>query len=480
MATPSIAPTTPPPSTVAPSSFDAVLAQRMQRGDQLAQKEIDLANTSGKAIEDANKRAEEREAPLVAAEGNVWQNMQGALDALKHPPQMEPVHQTTPQQMWTSGAMVFGALASLFTRRPLETAMNSAALALKAYTTGNQQAVNAAFQKWKLDTENFYKVADAQQSIYRTMMEDLRDRLSESDRINDREVKNIVAEVNAAGHALNDAIMANTHDAEQLVQLYEARARVAFEMQTQSTNIITAQSAAQQFQEWKAEFVAKNHRQPTGEEQTVEMGRIRQESGHQWNDQEVTQKIDLFDKQAAASQEGKDYESAKSHLPNILGINENEMNQGTVIQQAQALDQYIQSINGNRAIRGFQVKLIQQDAGLVNTVQHAIQQLQGGGAVTPEMIREMKKLASDYAHIASLQYADYITREQWKHWKVGLDPTEFVPSGFDPSDVPGDHPTPAQKAIAYLKANPTMENWSSFDELYGQGAAARVFSSEGQ
>jgi hypothetical protein len=161
--------------------------------------------------------------------------MRESLESIKHPPQQDHAQQMSPHAMWSSTAMVFAALASLVTRRPLLTAMASATSALQAYQTGNQEAVNAAFSKWKLDTENFYKVANAQQDIYRNLMEDARQRLSESDRVYDREIKSTESTLRARAAALQDEQIANADNMRMMVQVYDARQTGLRSMQTNST-----------------------------------------------------------------------------------------------------------------------------------------------------------------------------------------------------------------------------------------------------
>lgn len=393
---------------------------------------------------------------------------------LEKPPELQTPTQTNPVQAWSSAAMMLAAIGSLFTRRPLATAMKSAAAALNAFHDGDQERLNAAFAKWKVDMDNYWKVANYQQEIYKDTLGALGEREKIIAEIGSEEQQTALAEINAIGAAFKDDIMVHAHSLDTVMRIMEERDNKMQYMAVHQADLIKTMDYNTEFAAWN-----KAHPNATDEERAEASAQILSNVGHQWTDQQRDAAVEHADKAAAASVEGKNYEGAKSHLQQVLAINPKQMNQKTVIDQAQALDQFIQTINGNRAIRGFQLNLIQKDAGLLNRFEHGLQQIAGGGAVTPEMVEEMQTLARDYTHIASRQYGRYITEKQWAHWKHGLDPTEFVPSGYDPGQDDPLHenfPSPTQEDIDTLKASPSKDNWLYFDTHYGQGAAAGVLA----
>lgn len=92
------------------------------------------------------------------------------------PPKLETIPQPTPQQTdpvksWGSAAMLFAGLGSLFTRRPLTSALNASAQVFKAVQQKDQEATNQAYDSWKIANENALKMADFQQKQYKEALD---------------------------------------------------------------------------------------------------------------------------------------------------------------------------------------------------------------------------------------------------------------------------------------------------------------------
>ena len=128
-----------PQSTpLAPTSVSNILAGEPER--QKESKEKQDAYTA--KVESINKQ--EGDVPLPKFE-NV------------PPPVAKP---SDPNQAWGSSAMLLAGIGSLFTRRPIVTAMNAASQVFNAIHQKDMAAANQAFQSWKVASENAQKQFD--------------------------------------------------------------------------------------------------------------------------------------------------------------------------------------------------------------------------------------------------------------------------------------------------------------------------------
>jgi hypothetical protein len=75
-------------------------------------------------------------------------------------------YQTDPMKKFGSAASMLAVLGSLMTRHKFTNALNSAAEVNNAINTNDEKAYKTAYDKWKVDTENAWKMADWQQKLY--------------------------------------------------------------------------------------------------------------------------------------------------------------------------------------------------------------------------------------------------------------------------------------------------------------------------
>lgn len=465
---------TPPAASAAPPSSPGVTGDPIS--DKILGIEAQNVTTARAALKGSQEKEERR---LAGIEGSV----EGLKPPTFSPPPMPQVHQTSPQQAWGSAAMIFSLIASAFTRRHLTTAMNSAASALEAFRKGDVENANAAFNQWKILSDQAMKQADFEMQRYTAIMGDAERREKLVTSLGEQEQTNTLAELKATGQALGDELMAHVQSVHEADQLLIERMRLSEMMHLQSEKVSESFYFTQGMKKWGDEFQQKNGRPPTPEEQIAHAGQLRQSLNHQWDNQEVETAIQRSNQRASQYAKNLGYTGASANLDKILAMDlSRPPDKGEVIRQAQALDSFVQTINGNRAIRGFQLQLLQKDSGLYNRFQHYMQQFGQGGPVTRDMIATMQQLATDYMHIATLNYGDFITRQQWQHHKLGLDATEFVPPDYNPAldRKRSQYPAAPPAAIAYLKEHDTMDDWSHFDELFGQGAAAQAFAGTGE
>jgi hypothetical protein len=77
---------------------------------------------------------------------------------------------------------LWGAIGSAFSRKPMVNAMNTAGAVLGAMKQGDQEAVKANMEKWKIDNENIRNINDFQQQAYKDILDntkvDLNTRMS--------------------------------------------------------------------------------------------------------------------------------------------------------------------------------------------------------------------------------------------------------------------------------------------------------------
>lgn len=112
---------------------------------------------------------------------------------------------TDPMQTFGSAAMFIAAFGSLLTKAPLKNALNSGAAVMNAYHKNDAAAFNQAFDKWKTDNDNSWKMATYNQDLYKDVLG--RDE----------------AELKARAVSAKDNVMIHMADAKMASQLYRDR-----------------------------------------------------------------------------------------------------------------------------------------------------------------------------------------------------------------------------------------------------------------
>lgn len=82
-----------------------------------------------------------------------------------------------PMQTFGSFGMVLASLGSLMTRHPMTSALNSGAEVFKAKNAGDAAGYKNAMDKWKVDSENAWKMADWDQKNFENMRNKYKDDL---------------------------------------------------------------------------------------------------------------------------------------------------------------------------------------------------------------------------------------------------------------------------------------------------------------
>jgi len=82
---------------------------------------------------------------------------------------------TNPMETFGSFGMVLASLGSLMTRHPMTSALNAGAEVFKAKSAGDAAGYKNAMDKWKVDSENAWKMADWDQKKFENMREKYKD-----------------------------------------------------------------------------------------------------------------------------------------------------------------------------------------------------------------------------------------------------------------------------------------------------------------
>lgn len=123
-----------------------------------------------------------------------------------------------------SAASFLAMFGSLMTKHPLTTALNSGAAVMNAYHAQDATSFKEAMDKWKIDNENAFKMADYNQQLYK-------DVLGKDE-----------AELKARAVSAKDNVMIHMADAKMAQQLYKDREKNLNKMQKEQWVVDAATS----------------------------------------------------------------------------------------------------------------------------------------------------------------------------------------------------------------------------------------------
>lgn len=114
----------------------------------------------------AMKMAEKHDADVKQGIQKIESEVKPTPPTLTEAPKPENYH-TDPMQEFGSGASFLAMFGSLLTKQPLTTALNSGAAVMQAKNAQDANGFKQAMDKWKVDTENAWKMANWQQEVYK-------------------------------------------------------------------------------------------------------------------------------------------------------------------------------------------------------------------------------------------------------------------------------------------------------------------------
>lgn len=119
-------------------------------------------------------------------------------------PKSENYH-SDPMQTFGSPIMWLAMFGSLLTKQPLDAALNSGAAVFNARNSQDAAGFKSAMDKWKIDSENAFKMADYNQQLYKDI------------------IGKDEAELRARAVSAKDNVMIHMADAKMQAQLYKDR-----------------------------------------------------------------------------------------------------------------------------------------------------------------------------------------------------------------------------------------------------------------
>lgn len=173
-----------------------------------------------------------------------------------------PPQQQNPISAFGSTAGLLAGIASLFSRSPLTASLNAVGAGMKAINEGNSVAYQRSFDEWKANTDYAFKVFDAENRQYDSMIN-----LAKTD------YDSAVAGIKTLATMTDDKATKTAlamKGVQGVEELNIERGRLAMELQANSAKMIPGQI----FNTSLKDFVATNHRQPTAQE----MGKMWQDT----------------------------------------------------------------------------------------------------------------------------------------------------------------------------------------------------------
>ena len=392
-----------------------------------------------------------------------------------------PPPQTDPKAIWASTAMLMAGLGSLLTRQPLTTAMNAAAGVIKSYRDGDAAAAQSAYTQWKAANDAAMQIANFQQDTYRNLIDQMRDLRDATGKEAEAKRRDVMAQYNAQGIALQDQIAAQEKSMDEAIHVFDAREGWA-KMMAMSGGKIDEQNALQQelttLQQSKKYTDALKADQQDGGHRALDLvGQVQTALGHQMTPDESDHVAEGIVKDMAKNPVYTGWAAARSGIEEMERVQKNPdlVRQG-IISQAVIADKFTQAFNGGRAIRGFQMKMNTEHAGLLDRAQQYANILRAGGALSDAQVRDMINAA-----VLSFQALDDEMRKtvipgvEARGRAYGLDEERIKtlhPDDYDPSYGSTTYPEPPPQAVTMLKNDPNSA--AHFDEIFGSGAAERI------
>lgn len=402
-----------------------------------------------------------------------------------------PPPQTDPKAVWASTAMLMAGLGSLFTRQPLTTAMNAAAGVIKAYRDGDTAAAQSAFTQWKTAQDAALKIANFEQDTYRNLIDQLRDMRDATGKDAEAKRRDIMAQFNAQGIALQDQVAAQEKSADEAIRVFDARQGWAKTLALNGSKIEEQSAYHQAVDALKKdpkfiELAKKNPIAAYREIMALEPQSMKPATPDQQavlEDRIVQQiKTDPIYKNWAATAI-----SSQEIQRTLAGLQDGS------ISETVAADQFTRSFNGANAIRGFQQKMLTDHASLYQQAQIFAKKFQNGGFLSNDQLAVMAQAAQLSANFLNNQMAATVMAAQSRAIQQGLDPLAVVPDDFKGyvaenlgAFPPGSFGVEASaapaaggqdsgidpQAVDMLKKDPSLA--PQFDEHFGPGAAERI------
>lgn len=420
-----------------------------------------------------------------------------ADDAMGAPPPMKetpaPKEQvTSPEKAWGSMAMLMAVIGSAFTRTPLTTAMNAAASAIKAFHQGDEEQFDHAYKTWQVANENARTAWEYQQKVYENILAHHDRERTSALRDKESEDRVTAAQLRAAATSLNDArmiaVLGETEHRDDTNAVLRAeglniqRGKAADQHAKTSAALDSFGAMHQAMADWTKKYTAEHGgKAPPAEAQLKKRGELMREmkGGTTLTGGQAETIVKTLNQQFAQGGQQSPAAVYRSAHQNMEKIKEaiNEHGGRGVIPQGTVLDAYVQELNNNRAVRQFLVKLFDHNQGWLDRATSAWTNAAHGGNLSPQMVKDIYKLADGYEKYVTTQTGQVITGAQWMaHQTPGVNPNLVtIPDYRPPSTAPNGNPwpQPSEAAIKHLRETNDRQDWIMYDETFGPGSAVR-------
>ena len=194
----------PDPAAMSPGGVTSAkvvsgLKETMSDADKLS-KETEKVRSYGQEVlakerHEQDQTRHENELKRLALMGN-----QPVAPEPKDSPQYDPMD---PIKAWASPAMMIAMFGSLLTRTPMISAMNAASETLKAFKQNDVDKYNQSYREWQTETTNAEKMFEHQQSMYAKLLTEADRHENETDTHYSRRIADIERELGFLNISLN-------------------------------------------------------------------------------------------------------------------------------------------------------------------------------------------------------------------------------------------------------------------------------------
>lgn len=361
--------------------------------------------------------------------------------SLNQPPEPK-IKQTEPMQVWGSMAMAIAGLGSLMTRTPLTTAMNAAADVVTAFRQGDQNAADQAFKTWKIASDNAIQLTNFQQKAYDEAMA----RLDRRDKMTVEEHANAVREAEAELRGKMTAFGDETGLARLQAGGYEAVEHLNLQRQEWATKLegeMPKLEEQKKLQDVYGQlFKDPRFQQLSPVDQYRAMEEIKAKTAPSMLRMTPEQKVQgeaRIREKLTADPIYKSWSAAgvsSAEIDNTL----KGLQDGSVT-EAVAADQFTQAFNGGRAIRSFQMQMLNQHSSLWQQAEVLSKKVQNGGFLSTDQLAVMAQAAKLSADFLDRQVAGMVHQAQAAAMRDGFDPHNVVPFHYaDAASQEGANP----------------------------------------
>lgn len=435
-----------PSPTVQQAMTDAAYIQQTADKSPEVKAMTDAVTTANKESEAAAERIKGREAQREKLTESLDQPAPELKqeDVDKPPPVAPP---TDPLKVYQQFIPVLASLGGAFVKKGAVSSLNAATAAMNAMKANDAAEAEKAHQQWMDNMEYTLKKNASELEKYRAVMENRRMSMdaklaqiqglaaANGDEVTMNSIRNGQISNMSSVWDMRDKSASRLQSVyDQAVRHNEERQRIALEQKR----------LADEEQYRKDQLTLEREREPLANQAYTNYLKDHpgDYAGANKAAGEAAAAVNVS--KAAATEKGIRQELEKSPLGKAYG----QMDQfGRVIEDARSkiesgqtlsaieqqgvLDAYQKIITGGNAIRGFQMRMATDHAGLLDKAQVAAAQLGRGGAISPRMLKDIVDVTDAYSEGVRKEYQDAINRGVQQAEALGLPGESVVPFDYN-------------------------------------------------